>query len=439
MEITIEINPDCTAALTGSIPAETVKNHRQRILGKYAAQVKLPGFRPGKTPVALVAKKFSKEIEEEVIGVLTEALHKNIFEKYPKIKIINFSTPTYLPAEDGTYAVNVELTVVNEFTLPEYKGIEVSTPKLEVTDQMVDDEIIKYARSATDFTKVERPIEMNDVAVVDFSTECEGKPVAEVAGKPVGFLEGRTDQWMPIAPDSFIPGLAEALVGLNSGEKKDVTITLPEDFPFPELHGKEITFHLEIKEIKTKENPVLSDELANKLVEGSSLDELRNVVRINMEATQKNTINELKADQITEKLADKLDFTVPAAVIDSESHGILQRKLQAMLQSGKMWKEEEMDGMREEAKIEAERNLKVYFMIQDVARAENITVTEREMIQRINQLAQEARKEVKAYVRELQKSGQIDSIRTSILTAKTIDFLVENSVATGDAPPTTEA
>lgn len=141
----------------------------------------------------------------------------------------------------------------------------------------------------------------------------DGKPVAEAVGKPVGFLEGRDGQWMKVEDDQFLPGFASALEGLNAGDSKDITVTIPDTFPITELRGKELVFHATVKEVREKQLPAMDDAFAEKVLPGKNLEELKTALKENLAQRKAMQIDEAKADQITEKLADMLDFNLPGS------------------------------------------------------------------------------------------------------------------------------
>ncbi len=432
MEINVDIQPDCTATLKAVIPAETTTTRRASIVTSYAAKAKLPGFRPGKTPKSVIEKRFSKEIEEELLAELFDTACSSALEQNPKLKVLNFGQPEHSIDENGNYTATSTMTVVPEFELPEYKGIEVSVPSTEVTDKDVEDALNTLAEQVAEYVPVEREAKMDDVAIIDFTTTMEGKPLAEAVGKPVGFLEGREGQWMKVEEDQFLPGFASSLEGMKAGESKDITVTITDTFPLTELRGKQVTFAATVKEIREKQLPEINDELADKVYPGKSLDELKEAIKENLGHQKTMQADEAKADQITEKLADLLDFNLPEAVVEREVYGILQQKLQQAMYGGNA--PEDMDKFveeaREEARNEAKRNLKVFFMLQEVAQVEKITVSEMELYNEVARQAQQQKKQLKSYIRELQREGRVHGIRMSLLTAKVLDFLTKEAKVT---------
>lgn len=428
MDISLDKTSDCQAALRAVVPAADVQAKKARILAAYGRNARVAGFRPGKVPASVVARQYAKEVEEQLKSELMSSVQEQLFAENQKLKVLQFAEVAVQELEDGSYAVSSSLTLVPEFDLPVYEGIEVSVPSTEVSDEEVQDTLQKYAEASASYEPVERAATSADIAVIDFKTSLDGKPVAEAVGKPLGWFEGRENYRFDLGGDRFIPGWGEALVGLSAGESKDVLCTLKEDFVIPELAGKEVCFSTTIKEVQEKRVPEISAELFEKLLPGKSMDEVRDEVRRNLKASKERSNEEAKADQITEKLAENLSFELPEALVATELEGTVQRKIYAAIQSGNYEAAKDMDALRAEAREETLRNLRVYFVLQEIAERENVVATDQEIMQEVARMAQQAHeKNLRSFVRKLQKEGRIAGIRLSIITSKVMELLVRRS------------
>ncbi len=431
MEITIDKISDCQVSLSATVPASDVATIKDGILSTYAKSARLPGFRPGKAPKSMIAKRYATEIGEELDYRMKSDIQDKCLEENPDLKVLDFGTPEGVVAEDGSYTLKATLTVVPDFELPEYMGIEVTVPTTDVTDAEIDETLQKFAESSAKHEVTERASAKGDIVVVDFKTTCEGKPTAEYCGKSVGFLEGREGYWVSLEDDRFIPELADGLVGVSAGETKDIVAKLKEDFPISDLAGKEVTFSCVVKEVREKQVPEVTPELFASALPGKSMEEIRDIVRDNLKSSKERSNDEAKADQISEKLADQLSFALPADLVERENENTVQRKLYAAIQAGNYDAAKDMDAMREEAKSETERNLRVYFALQEIARREMITATDAEMLNAISNMAEQAReKNLKNFVRKLQRENRMTGIRLSIITSKVIDLLARNAKVT---------
>ncbi len=228
-----------------------------------------------------------------------------------------------------------------------------------------------------------------------------------------------------------MPGLTEGLIGLSAGESKDIDVTMKEDFPISDLAGKVVTFSCTVKEVREKQVPEVSPELFASALPGKSMEEIRDIVRENLKATKERSNDEAKADQISEQLADKLTFALPTELVERENENTVQRKVYAAIQAGDYSLTKDMDGLREECKAETERNLRVYFALQEIARREHIVASDNEMFQSISEMARQAReKNLKNFVRKLQRENRMTGIRLSIITSKVLDLLARNAKVT---------
>lgn len=431
MDITIEKLSDCQATLTAIASADEVKAIKDQAVTAYSRNANIPGFRPGKAPKSVIAKRYAAAIAEELDGRMRADAQEKALDENPDLKVLDFGNAQSGEQEDGSYKITTTMTIVPAFELPEYMGIEVTIPSDEVSDEEVEDALNKFAAASAEHVVVERAAAMGDVAVIDFKTTVEGKPCAEFCGKPVGFMEGREGHWQALEEDTFMPGLAEGLVGLSAGESKDIPVTMKEDFPISDLAGKEVTFSCTVKEVREKKLPEINEELFAAHLPGKSMEEIRGVVRENLKASKVRANDEAKADQISEKLADQLSFALPAELVERENENTVQRKVYAAIQAGNFEAAKDMDALKEECKAETERNLRVYFALQEIARKENIDASEMEMLEALNSMAkQSGEKNIKNFIRKMYRENRMTGIRLSVVTSKVLDLLARNAKVT---------
>lgn len=429
MEINIDKTNDCQATLTATTTAAEASKIKAEVAKKYSGNASVPGFRPGKAPKAVIAKRFAVQIAEEAENSIKGTIQEQTLSENPELKILNFGNPEGAFQEDGSYSLSTELTIVPDFELPNYLGLTITVPSTEVSEEEVEKMLQQFAESNAKHESVERASAMGDICVIDFKTSIEGKPTAEFCGKAVGFMEGSEGHWLTMEEDQFLPGLAEGLVALSAGESKDIVLTMKEDFPIAELSGKEVTFSCTVTEVKEKLVPEITAELFESQIPGKSLEEIKDIIRENMKANKERSNDELKAEQIAEQIADQLSFTLPTALVESENDSNVQRKIYAAIQAGNYEITKNMEQLKEESMIETERNMRVYFALQEIANKENVEVTDGDLIQRISEMAEQAQeKDLRKYIAKLQKENQITGIRLSIVTAKVLELLAGKAV-----------
>ncbi len=430
MNIVVEKLPKCIASLRVEIPSEKISGERERILNGYATHARIPGFRPGKAPHAIIEKKFHKEIAEELESTLVREAYDEAMRR-DALKVLDFGTPEQLKFQpDGALTFHSTLMLAPEIRLPEYKGIPVRVPSADVKEEAVDQQIAAIRERLADFKDIEgRAAIKGDIAVIDFTTILDGMPIQEALGKSAGYLDGREDFWLKLDDSSFLPGFANGAEGMNSGDTREIKVTMPGDFPITELREREIVFSTTLKELKEQVLPEADDEFAARVAPGKSLDELRDLIRDRIGHETRDKINDMKVNQIVAFLDSHVDAELPDALVTAETQNQADAMVEQGIKAG--MSEEEIEaqqaGLFGAAREQAHTNLKTNFILQEIARAENLSVTDQELIRHLAAAAQSRKQPVKKFIKDLQKADRIPGIRNSILSGKTIDFLVKHA------------
>ncbi len=430
MNIVVEKQPKCVATLRVEIPADKVSGERDQIVKGYASKARVPGFRPGKAPRAVVEKRFQKEISEQLNeALITEAYDEAL--KQESLHVLDFGVPEDVTThENGTITFVSKLTLAPEVTLPEYKGVTVNVPTSAVPEEEIEAQLTALQERFADFKDIEgRPAAMGDFAVIDYSSTVEGKPTEEFLGKPAGYLSAREGFWVRLDEKAFLPGFAAQLVGMNVDETREITVTLPEDFPMEDLRGKDLVFQTTVKEIKEAILPELDDEMAARLAPGKTMEEIKEIIRQNMAGERERKISDMKVNQIVAHFNAQVDFELPEDLVFQETQSQADAMVKQGVKSGMT--EGEIESQQEEifasAGQQAVSNLRTNFILQEIARIEKITVTDTELINHLAQIAQSRKVAPKKFIKDMQRAGRIQNIRSSMAIGKTIDFLVEHA------------
>lgn len=430
MKILVEKQANCTATLRVEIPADKVQIERQKVAQTLALKAKVPGFRPGKAPRAVIEKRFNKEIVAESRETLINtALDEAI--KQEDLKVLDFGRVENLSdAVDGGLSFTTKLMLAPEVKLPDYKGIKVTVPSAELPEEDLQSQLDTLRERFADFTDIEgRAAEMGDFAVINYTSTVDGKPSAEALGKSLGYLEGREGFWVRIDEKTFLPGFAAQLVGMKPGDQRDITVTLPDDFPVEDLRNREMVFATSLGELKQSVLPELNDELAERLAPGKTLAEITEIIRSNMAQERKRRIDDMKVNQIVAHFTNQADFELPEELVASETQNQADAMVRRGVQSGVS--EDQIQSQQEDifanAKQQAVSNLRANFILQEIARAEKIAVSDNEIVNHLIQLAAARKVAPKKFINEMRRSGRIPSIRSSMIIGKAIDFLVEHA------------
>lgn len=443
MKILVEKQPNCTATLSVEIPADKVRSERQKVVRNLASKARVPGFRPGKAPSAVIEKRFTKEIEaESQEALINDALDEAI--KKEDLKVLDFGRVEDISnTADGSLSFSTKLMLAPEVKLPDYKGIKITVPVAEVPEEELQSQLETLRERFADFKDIEgRAAEMGDFAVINYTSTVDGKPSAEVLGKSLGYLEGREGFWVRLDEKAFLPGFAAQLVGMKPGDQRDITITLPADFPVADLCNREMVFATTVSELKQSILPDLNDELAERLAPGKTLAEITEIIRTNMTQERKRRIDEMKVGQIVEHFNKESDFELPEELVIRETQNQADAMVRRGVQSGVS--EDQIESQQADifanAKQQAISNLRTNFIMQEIARIEKIAVEDNELVSHLLQLAAARNVAPKKFIADIRRSGRIPSIRSSMIIGKAIDFLVEqaNVVESAEAALTEE-
>ncbi|MGB0292879.1 MAG: trigger factor [Luteolibacter sp.] len=430
MNITVDKQAKCKATLKVEIPADQVSGQRQSIVSKYAGQARVPGFRPGKAPKDVIEKRYHKQITEELNENLFNLAIDEAIQK-EELKVLNYGAPQNLLASpDGGLAFTTELIMAPNVSLPNYKGIEVKIPSEDVPEEALEEQLKQLQERFADFEDItDRAAEMGDFAVIDYSSTVEGKPTEEFIGKSAGYIGGREGFWLKLDEQAFLPGFADEVVGMKAEDSKDITITMPDDFPVADLIGKEVVFATTMKELKTSILPELNDEFAGKLAPEKTLDEVKEMILENLQEERKRAIQNSKMNQVVEAMTAEANFELPEELINQETQSQADSMVQRGMQSGM----DEETIASQEAEIfasatqAATNNLRTNFILQEIAIAEKLEVSDQELVGQITQMASQRKQAPKKFIKELQRNGQIPSIRNNMLVSKAIDFVVSEA------------
>lgn len=446
MTISVEKLPECKARVSVEIPPSEVSTERDRIVAAYAAQARIPGFRPGKAPKSAVEKRYGKQINEEASErLVSQAVQKASTDE--KIEIIGISkVESELFGPDGSFAWAAEVVIAPEFQLPDYEKIPVEVPRNEVSDEQIEDVLKRMQQNQAEFVEVEgRAVAKGDVAVIGWKASLDGQPLNDAIEEDVAQLAESEEYWVKLPAegedDNFLPGFAEQLEGLSIDEQKDITVTLPDEFQPESLQGKEVVFATTLKGIKEQQLPEIDDELAAKVSEGKTLEEVREDIREGLKGESERMRQNLITNQILAHVGQKLEFELPEHLVFNETQRQVNDMVNESYQRGadQSLIEEHQSEILENAQARAKVNLKTTFILEKIAEAESISATDEELSRQIAMMAAQSRRPVKKVMRELRDRKAIGNLRHDIMIGKVIEFLREKVELTEVDPETFNA
>lgn len=412
-----------------SVGSDRIAVEQKKLLGQFAQQVRIPGFRQGKAPASIIMNKYGKDVAEELKRKVISEAYEQV-TKEDDFKVYNIVEMNEGDIEVGKDA-SIEFTVDvdPEFDLPEYKGIAVTVPEVEVTEKDVEDMIYTLRSQRADFVEKEGGAEESDYVQLGYEGFLDDKPLAEtVSDQPLFTKQSST--WEEAGTDrADFPGLAEGLVGLKKGDEKEITVNFPDDFRVEALQGKSVLYKVNISEVREKKLPEMDEEFF-KAMNIESEEQFRENVTKDLTNRKVQESNQIKREQILNFLAENSELALPQSAVDGESMRILQGMLQQQAQAQQADDNPEATraAMQEKASEEAERRVKINLILNKIAQTEDIKPEDQDFQMQIFQEAMYSQQKPEQIAKELRNDqGRLRSMHESILINKTLDFLVENS------------
>jgi len=416
------------------IEAQKVDETFESVTKDFRREASLPGFRPGKAPREMVLRKYEKDIQDETKRkLISEAYRKAVEEQkldvlgQPDIEEIQFNRGQPLQ-----FAATVE--TAPEFELPDYKGLPVRRELRSVTEADVQRALDLLREQRVSFTKVERPVQSGDIAVVNYTGTCEGKPITEIAPTAKGLTEQK-HFWVEATPNSFIPGFGEQLIGAKAGEQRNITVDFPADFVTSQLAGKKGAYAVEVVEVKEKVLPALDDALA-KAYGAENLEALQGGVRRDLENELKFKQDKAVRTELVRALVGRINFDLPETAVAQETRNVVYDLVQENTKRGvpRQVIEQQKEQIYSAATRNAKERVKVQFLLQKIAEKEDIKVSQEEIAQRVHHLAGLYQIPPDKFLRDLQKRNGLIEVYDQIMNEKVIEFLQQNAKIE-DVPP----
>ena len=427
MNVTVENLAPCKKLLRVELDAKSVDESFDAVTKDFQKQAALPGFRPGKAPRALVLKKYEADIKDEVKRKLIGDHYRKALEEKkitviapPDIEEIQFGR-----GQNLQFAATVE--TAPEFQLPEYKGLPAKREIKSVTDADVERALGLLAQQHLKFETVARELKSGDIAVVNYTGTCDGKPITDTAPTAKGLTEQK-NFWVDAAPDTFIPGFADQLAGAKAGDQRTVNVDFPSDFVTKELAGKKGLFEVEIVEVKEKVPPAIDDAFAKKY-DAANVEKLREGVRRDLENELKYSQARAIRGQIVRGLLERVMFDLPESAVAHETRNVVYDLVRQNSQRGvtREMIEKQKDEIYNAATHNAKDRVKLAFMVQRIAEQEKISVTQEEVVKHAQSLAAMYQMPFEQFLKDLQKRNGVNELYDQIAHEKVLAFLEQNA------------
>ena len=422
MSVQVEKLEKNMAKLTVEVSAEDFKAAIKKTFNKNKNRFAIPGFRKGKAPQAMIEKMYGEGVFYE--DAADEAINASYAEAMKESGLDIVSRPEVTIekiGKDEPFVYSALVAVKPEVTLGQYKGVEVEKADASVSAEDVEAELKKVQeQNARLLTVEDRGVEDGDQTVIDFEGFVDGK----------GFEGGKAEDYpLTIGSHSFIDTFEEQLIGKKIGEECEVNVTFPTEYHAADLAGKPATFKVTVKEIKVKELPELNDEFASEVSEFDTLDEYKKDVEKKLAEKKEIEANSKNEDAVVAKVVENATMEIPDKMIDAQAENMVQdmaRRMQSQGLSLDMYLKYTgmtVEQMKEQARPDAEKRIRTRLVLEAVAKAENIQISDEKVDEEVAKMAEAYKMEVeklKSYMSE----SDVKQMKEDLAVQQAVDLLV---------------
>jgi trigger factor len=426
------LNPECTRELVLDIPAEEVSKTYGNGTANFRKFAKIPGFRPGKVPEAVIRRRFASEIRKDVIDrLLPEQFNKAIREL--EIRPVGEPRVTELTVEEGQpLHVKAIFEYVPQFSIEGYKDVTVEKPSAGVTQEEFEREMqeLRESRATIEPVEEDRPLAEGDLAQISYTGQIEGVAEGEAETEPIK----DEDTLVEIGGKGTVEAFSNSLVGARPGQELKAEVSYPADYPEPKLAGKTVAYEIQVKGIKKRNVPELNDDFAKELGSYENLAELENRVREHLENRKRRNVENETRNRLYEALAARFPFAVPESLIQDQIDTRLERGLRALAAQGmqtEQMRKLDFGRLRTAQREGAITEVKTSILLDRIAGEENVTVTDEEVERELQMAALQSRENVDTLRARLTEDGGLARIREQLRREKTAGVLYERLPAAG--------
>ncbi len=425
MSLQVEKLEKNMAKLTIEVGADELDKAIESAYQKQKGKISIPGFRKGKVPRQVVEKMYGKEVfYEDAANILIPDAYEKALDECEE-DIVSSPKIDVTQIEAGKpFIFTAEVALKPEVKLGKYKGVKVEKADVVVTDEEVDEVIEKERENnARNITVEDRAVKDGDMTVIDFEGFVDGE----------AFDGGKGENYpLTIGSGAFIPGFEEQLVGSEIGKEVEVNVTFPEDYHAENLKGKAAVFKCTVKEIKEKELPELDDEFASEVSEFETLTEYKEDVKKNLEEKKMKEAKENKEREAVEAVVDLSEMDIPEAMVETQQRQMVDEFAQRITMQGLSMEQyfqftgTSYQQMLENVKPQAEKRIQSRLVLEAIAEAEKIEVTDEDFEKEIETMAEVYQMDA-SKVKEMLGEKEMKNIRQDLAVKKAAEFVVENA------------
>jgi len=416
------LNPECTKELVLDIGAEEVTKAYGEVVRNYKRYAKIPGFRAGKVPDTVVKRRYAAEIRKDVIdGLLPERFNKAVAEL--GVSPVGQPQVTELTVDEGQpLHVKAVFEFIPAFALDGYQDVTVDKPSAEISEEEFEKEMaqLRESRATVEPVEEDRPLVDGDWAQISYSGQVDGEPeAAPVAGE---------DSLVEIGGKDTVEAFSTVLRGAKAGQELKAEVIYPADYAEPKLAGKTVAYDVTVQGIKKRTLPEMNDEFAKELGNYESFAELENRVREHMSNRKRRSVEGETKDRLAAALIEKYAFPVPESLVQEQIDARLDRGLRALAAQGmqtEQMRKLDFGRLRAAQRDAAVAEVKASILLDRIAQAEQITLSEEELDRELQMAALQSREPIETLRARLTEDGGLARIREQLRREKTASLLYE--------------
>lgn len=423
MSLTVENKEKNMAVLTIEVGAEEFEKAIESAYQKNKGKISVPGFRKGKVPLQMIEKMYGPEIfYEDAANILIPEVYDRELSEHKEVEVVSRPEVHVTQIERGKpFIFTAEVALKPAVELGKYKGVQIDRIETEVSDEEVQKELDRERESnGRTITVEDRPVKDQDMTVIDFDGFVDD--VAFEGGKG-------TDYPLTIGSGAFIPGFEDQLIGAKLNEETEVKVTFPEDYHAEDLKGKDAVFKVTVKEIKEKELPELDDEFASEVSEFDTLDEYKADIRKKLGEKKEKEAKGKKEDAVIEAVIADAKMDIPDAMVETQAEQLANDYAGRLQQQGLSLEQYfqftglDMQKFLDQMKPTAMKRIQSRLVLEAIAKAENIEVSDEEYNAELQKMADTYKMEVDK-LKELFGDAEKEQMTQDIAIQKAVDLIV---------------
>ncbi len=431
----------CTKTLKIEVPRDKVESELQDVYKEFMQQAQVPGFRKGKAPRHIVKMRYGKLLSKEAVGKAVESALKEATKELNLDPVTQADLGDFDPeTTDDPIVFEAKFEYRPDIELAEYKDIRPELPSTDITENEIVETLNQLReRNATFQTIDDRPASENDHVNISSSATIDGEVFQEAT---------HNDVVVELGTNSYIPGFEDQIIGMNPGDEKEFTLTLPDNYPMEERRGKVAHFKVQVKHIREKILPELDDEFAKDMGNFDTLNELKEHIRQDLVRRREGSKEETIRQSICQELLQRNHFDVPPSMVKAQYNYIntvqdmeYRRRGQSLERMAKQ--DDSLLARNEQAAVE---EVRLSIILSKIAQKEDIEITDEEYDAYIHRMAQAAQGDPVMYKERIESQGMESHYRRLVLEEKVLNYLhnlaersLEHQASEEQAEETTES